>query len=126
MSITAALSIFSLAKGAWDSYMKVKEVKRQGKLEITKAKVEAKIKKINNQYQMDANAANDMRYSWKDEFFVVLLAFPYIMSFIPGLDIYVLKGFEVMAKTPDWYQYSFLGAIAATFGLRAWFNGFKK
>ena len=113
--ITGITSIFS-------SWMKTRKVKAEGSIAITQAKIEAKVRQVDLKYTMDANAANDMRYSWKDEFFVLLLAMPYVMSFIPSLAPYVAEGFTVLKATPQWYQYSFLGAIAATFGLRAWFN----
>lgn len=114
--ITGITSIFS-------GWMETRKVKAEGALKITGAKIEAKVREIDQKYTMDANAANDMKYSWKDEFFVLLLSFPFIMSFIPQLAPYVERGFEVLkTSTPEWYQYAFLGAIAATFGLRTWFN----
>jgi len=112
--------IISGITSIFGNWMKTRKVTAEGKIHIQKAKIEAKCRKINNMHIMDANAANDMRYSWKDEFFVILLAAPYIMCFIPSLAPYVQEGFTVLKNsTPEWYQYSFLGAIAATFGLRA-------
>ena len=121
-----AIPVISLVSTLFKGWMKNKQVKQADKREITKAKVQAKIRKIDNLYNMDTAAANDMRYSFKDEFLVLLISTPYIMCFIPSLAPYVAEGFSVLAHTPDWYKYSFMGIIAATFGLRAWFSGFKK
>ena len=126
MSLTLLTAGVGLVTSIFSNWMDNKKIKQQGKLEITQAKIEAKKRMIDNQFQMDANAADDMRYSWKDEFLVLLLSIPVVMCFVPGLAPYVTKGFEVLKDTPEWYQYSFLGIIAATFGLRAWFNNFKK
>jgi len=126
MSLTLITAGVGLVTSIFGNWMENKKIKQQGKLEITKSKIEAEKRKIDNQFKMDANAADDMRYSWKDEFLVLLLSIPVIMCFIPGLAPYVTKGFEVLESTPEWYQYAFLGIIAATFGLRAWFNNFKK
>ena len=135
MAIPALLvaPIISGVKSLFGYWMKTKEekaeirkLKVEGEIRKTEAKIESDIQQINNKYQMDAAAVGDMRYTWKDEFLVILLSIPVIMCFIPGLAPYVTKGFEVLKSTPEWYQYAFLGIVAATFGLRAWFNGFKK
>jgi hypothetical protein len=66
-----------------------------------------------------------MRYSWKDEYLIIILSAPVIMCFIPPLAPYALEGFRVLATTPEWYRWAFLGAVVASFGLRTWFNNFK-
>jgi hypothetical protein len=47
------------------------------------------------------------------------------MCFIPGLDVYATRGFEILQGTPEWYRWALTGMIAATFGLRTWV-GFRK
>ena len=116
------IPILTLIKSGWDSWMKIKEIKNKGKQKVIEAKIEAKVRRIDNMYTMDSNAANDMKHSWKDEYLTILMSVPVIMSFIPKLSIYVAQGFVVLQNTPEWYRIAFLGIIAATFGLRAWFN----
>ena len=126
MSITLIAAGIGLVRSIAGSFLENRKLKQQGKLKITQSKIDSKVRRIDAQSDMDSNAASDMRYSWKDEFLVILISIPIIMCFIPGLAPYVSEGFAVLKDTPQWYQYSFLGIIAATFGLRAWFNGFKK
>jgi hypothetical protein len=108
------------------SWLEKKKVEASGKVMIAQAKIQAQVKAGDRLYELDKIGATDMRFSWKDEFFVVLLAAPFIMSFIPPLAPYVKEGFDILKNsTPDWYRWAFLGAITASFGLRTWFNGFK-
>jgi len=64
----------------------------------------------------DQTMADGSKDSWKDEYWTIILSIPMIGAFIPGMDVYVLNGFTVLASTPDEYKI-FLGtAIAAAFG----------
>lgn len=121
--IGAAISaIGSVAK----SWLETRKVKAQGQIDIAKAKVDAKVKKVELEAQMDLSAVDGMRYSWKDEFLVLLLAAPYVGCFIPPIAPYIDQGFKILeSSTPEWYRWAFLGAIVASFGLRTW-TGWKK
>ena len=66
----------------------------------------------------DINAQNQMQSSWKDEYLLFLLTLPIIGSFIPTVQDYVIIGWGHVSKAPEWYVISFLGIVAATFGLR--------
>lgn len=55
---------------------------------------------------------------WKDDYMVIVLSIPMIMCFIPGLDVYVYKGFDALEKTPVWYQGAVAVMIAAVFGMK--------
>ncbi len=125
MAIPALIPVISLISTVFSGWMGAKKVKAEGKAKIATAKVEAKVQQIKNKADMDAQAAGDMRYTWKDEYLTLLISIPVVMSFIPGLAPYVAEGFKVLSTTPEWYRYSFLGIIAATFGLRTWFNKMK-
>lgn len=57
---------------------------------------------------------------WKDELVLLTLTAPMIAVFIPGLQEYVLLGFQHLASTPDWYRWLVLMIYAATFGIRIW------
>ena len=114
------IPIVTLATTIFQGWMGAKKVKAAGKAKIAQAKIDAEIAKIDASYEMDTNAANDMKHSWKDEYLVILMSIPVIMCFIPGLDTQALKGFEVLKQTPEWYRWAFLGIIAASFGLRTW------
>lgn len=117
--------VIGLLGGLAKSWMKKKQVQAEGKIEIEKAKVKGKINQAAEIISIDKASSGDMRYSWKDEFFVLILSIPVVLCFIPGFDVHVLRGFAVLKETPEWYRYAFLGAIVASFGLRTWFNGFS-
>ena len=120
-AILAGLSpIFGALGAVAKGWMETRKVKAEGKVKIAKAKVDAKIRSIEATQQMDVEAASDMKYSWKDEYLTILMSIPVIMCFVPGLEAYALRGFEILGQTPEWYRWAFLGIIAATFGLRIW------
>lgn len=66
----------------------------------------------------DTNAQNDAKTSWKDEYLMMIFSFPLILAFIPTTQEAVLKGFETLEKTPEWYMMLVLGIVASVFGLR--------
>jgi len=99
---------------------KAKKQARKDMLEDAKVKGEiARIDKITSgELDYDIEAQRQMKYSWKDEYLVIVLTLPFIFSFIPVAQDHVIIGWEYIAKAPDWYQWSFMGIIIATFGLR--------
>lgn len=121
--VTAGISVVgSLVK----SWLDNRKVKAEGKIAITKAEIAAKVTKIEKEAEMDIASVGDMRFSWKDEWFVLLLSMPFIGAFIPPIQPYIRDGFLFLKDcTPEWYQWAFLGAIVASFGLRTW-TGWKK
>ena len=69
-------------------------------------------------HEYDMAAQKNMRFTWKDEFIMVIWFTPIIMLFFPGLQEYALKGFENMALIPYGYWLVIFGIVAATFGLK--------
>jgi len=57
---------------------------------------------------------------WKDEFVLLLISIPMVLSFIPATVTYVENGFKALALTPDWYQWLILSIFAAVYGIRVW------
>jgi hypothetical protein len=70
----------------------------------------------------DNRMATGSMTSWKDEWFTIILSIPLVGAFIPGMDVYILEGFEVLAKCPDWYKGAVGVAIGAAFGMRQYAN----
>ena len=69
-------------------------------------------------YDLDRIAMQQMEKSWKDELILIIFLAPMVMAFIPGMDSYALAGFEVIAKMPEWYQYTLIGMIVVIYGMR--------
>lgn len=55
---------------------------------------------------------------WKDEWVLIVLSIPLVMCFIPWLAPFVLAGFEVLDKTPNWYQWLIGVIFTAIYGIR--------
>ena len=111
--------IISLVSELGGSYFERKKVEATGKVKIARAKVEGGI-------NWDIEQAKASASSWKDEWLCVLFSIPMIMCFIPGLEVYVIRGFEVLAQMPDWYQACLMVVVAASFGFRGATKFLKK
>jgi len=69
---------------------------------------------------LDKAAMEDMKTSWKDEFIMLILFAPIILSFVPVLQDAVSTGFLILkASLPQWYAYLLVGITTVTFGLRS-------
>lgn len=106
------------------SYFERKKVEAQGKVDIAKARTEGEIKRALTVTEGDAAydvaVAEQMESSWKDEWFVILLSIPAVLCFTGHWGAATVRdGFAALAQTPEWYQYAFLGAIVASFGLKS-------
>lgn len=97
---------------------KLMEKEADAKIRLIEAKVELAKQGQQIEADWDINAQNQMQHSWKDEYLLILLTLPIIGSFIPKIQDDVVRGWEYVGKAPDWYVFSFLGIVAATFGLR--------
>jgi len=91
-------------------------------LELEKLRHSKQIELIQNGQELDnAWELEQIKNSgWKDEFVLLLLSIPLIMSFIPNMQPYVVEGFDALSGTPDWYQWLILSVFAAIYGIRIW------
>lgn len=53
---------------------------------------------------------------WKDEFLTILLSFPFVLCFTPGLQDVAKTGFSILGDVPPWYQTGMGAALAFAFG----------
>lgn len=104
-----------------------KALERTHELNIKKIDVATELAKqgIQIEANWDTNAQQDMKTSWKDEYLTLLFSVPLILAFFPQTQEAVLKGFETLSKTPDWYMMLVTGIVAGVFGLR-WLVSRKK
>lgn len=92
-------------------------------------KSEAKLTKelaiLSGERAADVASANDMSTSLKDEFLTIVLTIPLAVIFYaavwgdPAMIAQVKQAFAAMSLLPEWYQWCFMGCVAATFGLRS-------
>lgn len=102
-----------LAQARVASELRIREAMTDANIDLAKAGQMADI-------QWASTMAEASKDSWKDEWFTLVLSIPAIMAFVPGLAPYVELGFHALSTTPEWYQYSLLVAIGASFGVRLW------
>jgi hypothetical protein len=97
-----------------------KELERVHELNIKKIDVALELAKQGQKIEADwdTNAQQDMKTSWKDEYLTILFSIPLILAFLPSTQEAVLKGFETLDKTPQWYMMLVTGIVAGVFGLR--------
>lgn len=106
--LTAALGI---GKDHLKAKADLKMAKTQGEIAITNKKAEH----IETWEQTQAKGSTT---SWKDEFWTLIWSIPLIMCFIPGGAEYALAGFESLKEMPEWYTYTLMTIVLASFGIR--------
>jgi len=74
--------------------------------EIAEAKAKARAESVRNGIP-----------GWSDEYLVIIVTFPFIAGFIPGLDAIAAAGIDNFDSFPEWYQGLFGAVILAVFGL---------
>lgn len=96
------------------------EKTRQHELNLKKVDIAFELAKQGQQVEADwdTNAQQDMKTSWKDEYILILFSLPLILAFIPSMQDVVLKGFQTLDRTPDWYMFLVTGIVCGVYGLR--------
>lgn len=92
--------------------------KLEGEIAVERARAEYKAKDL--EYDNAWELEQIRNSGWKDEYVLVLLSIPLVMVFVPPLTPYVLDGFAVLEKCPDWYRWLLVMIFAATYGIRIW------
>lgn len=121
--VTILGAIGSLIAGPIERHQKLKAVRAEAEAKVIVARAEAEVTRLQKaqdaETAWDQIAAEQMDTSWKDEWFAILLSVPAVLAFCGtwGRDI-VAGGFKALNEMPEWYMYSFLTAIAASFGVR--------
>lgn len=98
------------------------QAKHEASVAEWRAKSEVAAFKVKADLEWDLKWADGAAASWKDEFMLVLWAFPLIALFIPGLRPFVMEGFEYLKgfheDAPQWYMAGWAIIFAATFGFK--------
>ena len=101
--------------------------------EIELSKLAAKRDVIKSGGDWEVEQAKNSATSWKDEFWTIVLGFPFIsVSVAPFIDMFmdsapyqkgdiniaVASSLDAMALFPEWYQVLLFVAVGASFGVR--------
>jgi len=95
------------------------------KAEKDSAKHEKEVQILRGEREADIKSAEGMSTSIKDEYLTLVLTAPLIVIFYasvwgdPATVSQVKEAFSAMSSLPEWYQWCFMGCVAATFGLRS-------
>lgn len=104
------------------NYMETRKIKVEQKLKIEEAQVKAQIKRLEtasqNVQDYDLEALRQTRYSYKDEVAMLVVISPFIGSFLPWTQEYVLRGWQYLDQAPSYYGPLFCACIAASMGIR--------
>ena len=104
------------------NYMETRKVKVEQRLKIEEAQVKAQIKRLEtasqNVQDYDLEALRQTRYSYKDEVAMLVVISPFIGSFLPWTQEYVLRGWQYLDQAPSYYGPLFCACIAASMGIR--------
>ena len=124
-------AIISGVKSLASDYMATRRRKVESETRIEEAKTEAQIAQIQRIAETEANydleALRQTQYTWKDEFALVIVVFPFIGAFLPWTQEYIKDGWIFLSEhTPPEYWFIFSGAIAASLGIRWAVAGRKK
>lgn len=123
-----------VVKPVADYFNRRQEIKaddRQQERALKKAMTDRQIDLIKAGLAADMNwemeFAKQAQTSWKDEYVLLILSFPFILCFIPesfdtwqGGAYYVVQGLEAIDKLPAWYQLLVGIHFCATIGVRFW------
>jgi hypothetical protein len=92
---------------------------QERKLEMRKVKHEAEMQRI-------MSSATERDSSWKDEFVLIVVAYPLVSVFIPGLRQHTIESLEYLAKLPDWVVWSWLTVVGAIYGMTKLLENVKR
>jgi len=117
MAWTALISPIASVAGQWLSNRKEKAVAKQ---KLAVAKIEAQVKKVEQDGDWEELAMKASDNSIKDElwtcFFILIIA----ACMLPDAQPYIREGFLVLKNDcPEWLSWGILASIGASFGLKS-------
>tara|TARA_A100000164_G_C21939365_1_gene789794 strand:+ start:1505 stop:1876 length:372 start_codon:yes stop_codon:yes gene_type:complete len=112
-------SLLGLAGNVVTGVIDKQKAKSERKLVEIKAETEIKKKQIAGELDFDIQALKSGEESWKDEAWTILFILIVLGAMLPFTQDAILRGFEILGQTPQWFQFCIYGAIASSFGLRS-------
>ncbi|WFB47848.1 hypothetical protein [Vibrio coralliilyticus] len=117
-------ALFNLVTGGIDAYKqhginKANALKRKD--EIDQERHSAKVKRLQSGDEKAANLdeVSIRERGLKDEFIMLVVFIPLILSFIPDYAGYVQDGFKALEFVPEYYWYIVGAVVIDTFGFRS-------
>ena len=92
--------------------------RNDNKTALLKQQTERIMNADNSEAELERILAEGMRFSWKDEYWTVVLSIPAIACFFPEAAPHIEQGFVVLETMPTFYQYWLGVCVLTAFGLR--------
>ena len=111
--------LLGVASQAVTGFVETKKAKAESKLVEIKAKTALREKQIAGEISWEASAVDQMKGSWKDEFWTLIFGGILVSCFLPWTQMYVAEGFVFLdTNTPDWFATCLYVCIGSSFGYR--------
>ncbi|KPM01375.1 hypothetical protein [Vibrio splendidus] len=117
-------AIANLITGGIDAYKqhglnKANALKRQDELEQERHQAQVQRLKSGDEKAADLDRVSLKDRGLKDEFILLVVFVPLILSFIPDYAEYVRDGFKALEFVPEYYWYMVGAVVIDTFGFRS-------
>lgn len=125
MAIGAATIVTALGsafKTWWGGRQRIKQAKVDAKVAKHKAEAQFQMQLANIEASYDLVALRMSQYTVRDDIIAAIIFGPLAVAFFPPLRPYTEDWLAFLDGLPVWYQIIMFGIVAATFGLRWWFN----
>ncbi|MDC5717860.1 hypothetical protein [Vibrio europaeus] len=117
-------AIANLITGGIDAYKqqglnKANALKRQDEIEQERHQAQVKRLQSGDEQAADLDRVSLKDRGLKDEFILLVVFVPLILSFIPDYAEYVQEGFKALEFVPEYYWYIVGAVVIDTFGFRS-------
>ncbi len=111
--------LLGVAGQAVSGFLETKKAKATAKLTEIKAVTALKEQQIAGKVSWEASAVDQMKGSWKDEFWTLIFGGILVGCFLPWTQMYVKEGFIFLEEnTPSWFATCLYICIGSSFGYR--------
>lgn len=106
--------------GYFGDRQKIKAAEVERKDVIKKTALDAKLESIRAGQSSDIEQDNEARSNagWMDDISFYLFLLPVPMAFVPGMDVYIKAGFDVLEDMPQYYQVALGLMLVSVWGYR--------
>lgn len=111
-------SVVGYFKNKMELKQKLKMTKLQGKIDIAKAKADRAAREQAHTHTWETLYVKMQSNSWKDEIVLGVFLWPFVGVFIPGVQDYVLTGFDYLQDVPYWWTGLAVAISLAIYGIR--------
>jgi hypothetical protein len=117
LMLQALIGPIASIAGTW---LQGKQEKAKAKQQLEVAKVQAQVKRVEQDGSWEEKAMDASDNSWKDEAWTICFIALIFACFVPALQPYISEGFKFLREDcPEWLSYGILASIAASFGLKS-------